>query len=79
MIVPADSDGVVQQTENTQEDDDEDQNVGSNQDENGIDLQQYQQVLQGIINTMSNNSVQRVAPAPAQGRPSPGCTQYCWK
>jgi hypothetical protein len=79
VTVPADSDGVVQQTENTQEDDDEDQNVGSNQDENGIDLQQYQQVLQGIINTMSNNSVQRVAPAPAQGRPSPGCTQYCWK
>jgi len=79
VITPADSDGVVQQTENTQEDDDDDQNVGSDQDENRIELQQYQQVLQGIISTMANNSVQRVAPAPAQSRPSPGCTQYCWK
>jgi hypothetical protein len=71
VIVP------VQQADNTQQasDDDDDQNTDADQD-NG--MQQYQQNLQNMINMTQSKSVQRVAP-PVQGRPGPGCTQYCWK
>jgi hypothetical protein len=73
VIVP------VQQQDDTQQasDDDDDQNTDSDQD-NGALMQQYQQNRQNMINMTQSNSVQRVSP-PAQGRPGPGCTQYCWK
>jgi hypothetical protein len=57
----------VRQPDNTQQasEDDDDQNADANED-NGTLMQQYQQTLQNMINTMPNNAVPRVAPAPGQ-------------
>jgi len=57
----------VQQPDNTQQasDDDDDENADADQD-NGALMQQYQQNLQNMINSMPNNAVPRVVPAPGQ-------------
>jgi hypothetical protein len=71
----------VQQADDTQQasdEDDNDENADTSQD-SGMDMEQYQQTLRNIMNSMQNQSAPRGAPAPVQGRTSAVCTQYCWK
>jgi len=79
VITPSASDFVVQQPDSTQQvsEDDDDESSATDQ-ENQAMLQQYQQNLQNMINTMQNRSVPKVAP-PVQGRPCSGCDPYPWK
>ena len=77
LITPSASDFVVQQPDSMQQVSDDDDESSATDQENQALLQQYQQNLQNMINTMQNRSVPKVAPPPV--RPCSGCDPYPWK